>query len=135
MTNRKILLVYDGECPVCSNYCQAVRIRESVGELELIDSRDDSPIVKEITEKGLNLDQGMVLKVDDCLYFGADTIHALALLGSRSGVFNKMNYWIFKSKSRSRYLYPVLRLGRNMLLKILGRSKIDNLQRHVESKS
>ena len=135
MNRRKIVLVYDGDCPVCSNYCQAVRIRNSVGDLELINSRTDSPIVKEISEKGLDLDQGMVLKIDDCMYFGADTIHALALLGSRSGGFNRLNYWVFKSKSRSRYLYPVLRFGRNVLLRILGRSKIDNLERHVASKS
>ena len=134
MAKRKILLVYDNECPVCSNYCQMVRIRESIGELTLISSRDDSAIVREVTGKGLNLDQGMVLKIDDCLYFGADTIHTLALLGSRSGVFNRINYWVFRSKTRSRILYPILRFGRNMLLKILGRTKINNLNENIANK-
>ncbi|MCZ6672119.1 MAG: hypothetical protein O7C75_04190, partial [Verrucomicrobia bacterium] len=115
-------------------YCQTVRIRESIGEITLINARDDSAIVREITGKGLNLDQGMVLKIDDCLYYGADTIHALALLGSRSGVFNKINYWIFKSELRSRILYPVLRVGRNMLLKVLGRTKVNNLNKDVANK-
>lgn len=134
MTKKKLLLVYDKECPVCSNYCQTVRIRKSVGEITLINAREDSAIVREVTGKGHNLDQGMVLKIDDCLYFGADTIHALALLGSRSGVFNKVNYWIFKSKSRSRFLYPILKFGRNMLLKTLGRTRINNLETDVAKK-
>ena len=111
-----------------------MRIRESIGEITLINARDDSAIVREITGKGLNLDQGMVLKIDDCLYFGADTIHTLALLGSRSGVFNKINYWIFKSKIRSRFLYPILKFGRNILLKVIGRTRINNLNKDGSSK-
>jgi len=108
-----------------------VRIRESVGEITLINAREDSAIVREITGKGLNLDQGMVLKIDDRLYFGADTIHALALLGSRSGSFNRLNYWIFKSQARARLMYPVLKFGRNVLLKLLGRTKVNNLNKDV----
>ena len=81
----------------------------------------------EITSQGLDIDQGMVLKMGDQLYYGSDAIHALALIGSRSGVFNRLNYWIFKSKTVSSILYPILRFCRNLLLKILGKCKINNL--------
>ena len=134
MKREELLLIYDKECPACNNYCQVVQIRESVGDLKIVDARENSEAMDEITSEGLDIDQGMVLKIDDCLYFGADTIHALALLGSRSGVFNKVNYWIFKSKSRSRFLYPILKLGRNMLLKILGRTRINNLETDAAKK-
>lgn len=134
MGKSKILLVYDNECPVCSSYSQTVRIRESVGEIILVNARDDSAIVREITGKGFDLDQGMVLKIDDCLYFGADAIHVLALLGSTSGIFNKINYWVFRSAIRSRILYPSLRFGRNMLLKIVGRTRINRINKDVANK-
>lgn len=128
MTDRpKILLVYDKECPACNAYCQVVRIRESVGELQIVNAREHSEVLDDITAEGLDIDQGMVLKMGDSLYYGADAIHALALIGSRSGVFNRLNYWIFKSPTRSRWLYPVLRSGRNLLLKLLRRTKINNL--------
>lgn len=134
MSDQEILLIYDKECPVCDNYAQAVRIRQSIGYLRTINAREDSRAMKEVTGKGLDIDQGIVLKVGDELYYGSDAIHALALMGSRSGVFNRMNYWMFRSKKVSAVLYPVLRFFRNCLLKILGKSKINNLNRPGQDK-
>ena len=122
-----ILLVYDKQCPACDNYCRIIRIREDVGNLKIINARDDSQVMQKITTQGLDIDQGMVLKLGGQIYYGADAIHTLALISSRSGVFNRINYWVFKSRSLSRVLYPILRFFRNLLLKILGRTKINNL--------
>jgi len=127
MNNEEIFLVYDKDCPACHYYCQIVRIRESVGKLTIIDAREESEILNEITQNGLDIDQGLVLKMGGQLYYGSDAIHALSLLSSRSGVLNRLNYWMFKSKWLSKVLYPALRFCRNCLLKILGKSKINNL--------
>ena len=127
MKKEEILLVYDKECPACDNYCQIVRIRESVGELKIVNARDSSDVMNEITSMGMDIDQGMVLKMGGQFYYGADAIHALALISSKSGVLNRLNYWIFKSKGMSHVLYPVLKFFRNLLLKTLGRTKINNL--------
>ena len=127
MSEEEILLVYDKECPACDNYCQVVQIRETVGRLKIINARDNSDVMQEITAKGLDIDQGMVLKMGDQLFYGADAIHALALISSKSGLLNRLNYWMFKSKRVSAFLYPVLRACRNLLLKILGKTKINNL--------
>tara|TARA_R110002033_G_scaffold29181_2_gene65610 strand:+ start:22976 stop:23383 length:408 start_codon:yes stop_codon:yes gene_type:complete len=128
MTDKQILLIYDKECPACHFYCQIVRIRQSVGELVLIDARDNPEVMVEVNAKGLDIDQGMVLKMDGQLYYGADAIHLLALLSGQSGVFNRLNYWLFSSKKVAAILYPVLRSCRNVLLKILGKTKINNLE-------
>jgi len=122
-----ILLVYDRECPVCDAYCRMVRIRESVGALRLVNARDASGIMSEITAKGLDIDEGMVLKFGNTLYYGADAIHVLSLMSSRSGAFNRLTYWIFRSKSRSTILYPLFRFFRNLLLKLLRKARINNL--------
>jgi len=127
VSREEILLVYDGECPACNAYCQVMRIRESVGDLKIVDARQDSDVLREITSEGLDIDQGMVVKMGGQLYYGSDAINALALISSRSGVLNRLNYWMFKSKSASKILYPMLRACRNLLLKILGKSRINNL--------
>ena len=127
MASKTILLVYDKECPACDFYCQMVRIRESVGDLQLVDARESSEVLDEITAAGLDIDQGMVLKMGDSLYYGSDAIHVLSLIGSQSGLFNRLNYWLFRSRAVSRILYPVLRFFRNLLLKILRKTKINNL--------
>lgn len=123
----KIVLVYDKECPACDNYCRLVRIREDIGEFVLLDAREPSAILDEVTALGWDIDQGMVLKMDSQLYYGADAIQALALISSRSGFFNRVNYWVFKSPRLSHIFYPILRFLRNLLLKLLGKTKINNL--------
>lgn len=122
-----LYLVYDKQCPACSYYCRMVRIRDTVGNLVLVDAREPSSYMDDITAAGLDIDQGMVLIVGDRMYYGSDAIHALAIMGTRSGFFNRFSYWCFKSRPVSRVLYPVLRAGRNLLLKILGRTKVNNL--------
>jgi predicted DCC family thiol-disulfide oxidoreductase YuxK len=126
MNRPEIVLVYDGECPACDAYSRAVRIRESVGDLRIVDAREQSDALDEITAKGLDIDQGIVLKIGTRLYHGPDALHALALISSRSGVFNRLNYRIFRSKTLSSGLYPVLRFFRNLLLRIRGKTGINN---------
>lgn len=123
----EILLVYDEECPLCDAYCRMVRIRDTVGTLHLVNARDDSDVMKEITRQGLDIDQSMALKVDGVVYYGTDAICALSMMSSRSGLFNRLNHWILRSRTRARMFYPVLRDCRNLLLRILGRTKINNL--------
>jgi predicted DCC family thiol-disulfide oxidoreductase YuxK len=123
-----ILLVYDKQCPACDLYCNLARIRADVGDLKLVDARDGGPVMEEITRAGLDIDQGMVLKVGAQLYYGADAIHALSLMSTRTGFFNRLAYWSFRSQRAARTLYPVLRAMRNFLLKLLGKTRINNLQ-------
>lgn len=130
MTDAKqdLFLVYDKQCPFCDAYCKLVRIREAAGNLILVDARDGGPLVDKVTAQGLDVDEGMVLIVGEQLYYGSDAIHALSLLSSRSGFFNRINYLIFRSSRWSAVLYPMLRSSRNVALKLLGRTRINNLQ-------
>lgn len=122
-----VLLVYDRQCPACEFYCRLVRIRESVGELRLVDARDDSEAMERVTAAGLDIDEGMVLIIGDRLWYGPDAIHTLALLGTRSGLFNRLAWWSFRTEARARRLYPLLKACRNLLLKLLRRTRINNL--------
>lgn len=119
------ILVYDGECPVCSAYVRYVRLRESVGEVHLVDAREGGEVVDQIVAEGLDLNEGMVLWYGSRFYHGVDCIHMLAILSTSSGFFNRVNAAIFRRPTLAKYLYPVLRFGRNTLLKILGRSRLE----------
>jgi predicted DCC family thiol-disulfide oxidoreductase YuxK len=118
------LLIYDGECPFCSAYVRYLRLRDSIGPVHLVNARDGGAVVEELRRAKLDLDEGMVLKIGERYYHGADCIHALACLSSPVTPFNRINALIFKSPVLSRWLYPVLRAGRNCVLRILGRAKI-----------
>jgi hypothetical protein len=100
----------------------------------IVDARENSEVMNEITAQGLDIDQGMVLKMGEQFYYGSDAIHRLALISSRWGIFNRFNYWIFKSKNLANILYPPLIFSRNLLLKMLGKTKINNLKAHLKDK-
>jgi predicted DCC family thiol-disulfide oxidoreductase YuxK len=117
-------LLYDGECPFCSAYVKMVRLRENVGPIRLIDARGDGPEYHEALQAGFDLDEGMLLKLSGQYYHGQDCIHALALLTRERDLFGRINGWVFRSPGRSAMLYPVLRSGRNLVLRVLGRKKL-----------
>jgi predicted DCC family thiol-disulfide oxidoreductase YuxK len=117
-------LLYDGECPFCSSYVSYVRLRDTVGPVTLADARQHPELVAEAKALGYDIDVGMVLKLDGHYYFGGDCIHALSLLTTPSGFFNRLNRTLFKSRTMARVAYPVLRAGRNLALTLLGRGRI-----------
>lgn len=124
MTEPRAWIVYDGQCPFCSRYVALLRLRQALGRVELVDARNGGPLVDEIRSAGLDLNEGMVLKLDGELYHGDACIHRLALLSTRSGLFNRLNGRIFASPTTARLLYPVLRSGRNTVLRVLGREPL-----------
>ena len=120
----RMAIVYDGACPFCSRYVRLLRLREALGPVALVDARQGGPLVDEVERRGLRLDEGMVLVLGEHMHHGADCIHRLALLSTESDRFNRLNGWIFRSPAASRLLYPVLRLGRGVALRLLGRGKL-----------
>ena len=123
-------LVYDGECPVCRSYCSMVRIRAAAGRLHLVDARQPGPLMEEITRAGMDIDQGMVLKVRDQLYYGDAAMYMITLMSTRAGWFNRLSFLFFGTRLAARIFYPAGKAFRNVLLKVLGIPYIDNLRRN-----
>lgn len=126
-SNEEVWLIYDGECPICRPTANALKIKDAVGTLHLVNARMPHPILHELINAGLNLDDGMVVKFKNTLYHGADAQHVLAMIGTNSDWFNRINVLLFRSTFIAKLIYPVLRGFRNTLLKIKGISKINNL--------
>lgn len=104
-----------------------VRLREAVGTVALIDARTDHPAVREAKSLGLDLDEGMALKMAGEWLHGDAVMTRLAMLSSRSNTLNRLHAWVFQNPARARLLYPWLRAGRNAVLRLLGRRKITEL--------
>lgn len=114
-------LIYDGECPFCTRYARLTRLRQTVGEVRLINARDNTREVEAAITAGFTLNDGMLLHLGGRYYHGAQCLNRLALLSSRSTLFNRLTYAIFRSPTASRLFYPALRTGRNLLLRLIGR--------------
>ena len=122
----EVILVFDGECPFCSSYSRLIRLREDAGSLRLINARENTAWQSELKLADFNIDDGMVLKTGSGVYHGADAMHVLALLSSRSAGFNRFNAFVFGSSWWARFLYPPLRFGRNVTLWLLGKERMNS---------
>jgi predicted DCC family thiol-disulfide oxidoreductase YuxK len=125
-----MIVVYDGECPLCSSYVHFYRIRDLGIAVDLVDARENHPIVTEIAQRGLDINLGMVVKFEGRWFHGAEAMHMLAMLGSGDSVFNAVNRAIFRHRRLAAVLYPVLVQGRKFLLWLLGRRLIGETKVH-----
>ena len=121
-----IRIIYDGDCPFCQAYVKMLHLKEQY-EVELINAREDHPIIARISQTGLDLDEGMVVELNGELHHGEHAMTMMAMMTADSRSIRGLTKWIFKNAERSRRLYPILRAGRNFTLKLLGHRKIMNL--------
>jgi len=124
MTDPALTVVYDGECPFCSNYVRLMALRRSVGSVALVDARAGGPIVAELARRGYDLNNGMVVRHGQTLYYGPDALVLLSTLSEDRGVVGRTLARLLRDPSRARLLYPVMKLGRRATLALLGRKLI-----------
>lgn len=122
----ELALIYDEECPVCTAYSCSVEVDQGAAKgVKRINARSaNDELVRKAKEAGLDLDEGMVVVHRGQLYHGADALHIMARLAPDRGFGNRLNKLLFGNRTIARLSYPILRAGRNTLLKLLGRKKI-----------
>jgi predicted DCC family thiol-disulfide oxidoreductase YuxK len=124
VTEESALIIYDGDCIFCQNYARYVRLRETVGRVELLDARSNDPRLSTYWQRGYDFNEGMLFVYKGSVYYGSDAVHVLAGLSSPISWFNRLNRAIFASRTVSRVLYPLLKLGRRAALFASGKTLI-----------
>lgn len=118
------LVVYDGECIFCRNFARLLRLRESVGAVELLDARSVDPRVLAYQRQGYDLNQGMLFVWQGQVYHAAAAMQTLAALTTPVSWFNRLAAAVFSHPAAARLLYPVLNCGRMLLLILRGKRLI-----------
>jgi len=120
----RIVVVYDGDCPLCNSYVSMTRLSKAVGRPTLVNARERPELVRALVESGVNLDAGMVVYYQGRLYVGSEAVHLLALLTTPVDLANRVAAAVLGRPSLARALYPLLRAGRNLLLKLKNRPQL-----------
>ena len=113
-------IVYDGECPFCASYVTMTRLKASVGEVRLFDAREGIPD----WGRAYDINEGMLARHEGRIYYGADAVRALAVLVEPHDLWNRINRTVFGHPTLARAFYPLMRFGRNVTLRALGRTSI-----------
>ena len=125
-------LLYDGSCPACRCYVEMARLRQLYADLQIKDARNEPALVAELRRTGYEINDGMVLSLDGRIYFGAEAVHMIAVLGRSSpSRWRGAVLALVGTAPWSGWLYPWLNRGRQLLLRLLGRSLI-GLTRHID---
>jgi predicted DCC family thiol-disulfide oxidoreductase YuxK len=115
---RGVLVVYDGECPLCSGYCNWLRGNSQDGDATYLDGRS----LPRDVQAALNLEQGMIVIAEDRRSQGAEALQVLAGVSTHRGPLAAIYRRFFGCGVLAKASYPVLRLARRLLLFILGRA-------------
>ncbi|MGB9152630.1 MAG: DUF4166 domain-containing protein [Alphaproteobacteria bacterium] len=121
-------LIYDDQCPICRTYCRNIELNDNAGELILVDARQPSNAMDLVTSKGLDIDEGIVLKTGTNLYYGSEAIYQLSKHIKPINFMGGASAILFRSHTLSKLIYPVGKAARNVALRLLGIEKINNLQ-------
>ena len=121
----QVSVVYDHQCPICRRVVTASRLRQRGARLELLDRRS-APVhnVQGQDLSTVNFEAGFVVIVDGRVYHAAEAAHVLAVLTEPTGILFRLFQGLASTQNRSRLWYPVMRMGRGMLLWILRIPKI-----------
>ena len=91
-------MLYDGECLLCRNTALAIKLRQQVKALVLINAREKHALVHKVNQLGLDLNQGIVVFYQHKIIAGYKAMHWLAQLAARPNVFNTILASVFKYK-------------------------------------
>ena len=121
-----VQIIYDGQCPACDAYFRFQRLEQNGINVHFIDAREHPEIVRAYSDRGIDLNRDFVLRMGTAEYVGGDAVFVLASLGTKTNFFRRLNVRLFRSRSVSHAVYRLLRVGRRLLLLLLGRRQLDS---------
>lgn len=121
----RLIVIYDGECPVCKSLTLYSQLNEAFNSLDLINAREIKRLVSELKSKyHIDINQGILVLLDDELYFGGEALKIIGLNSRKDDFKGKVINRIFKHEFISVNLYPMWKFLRSVLLVLLGKNKL-----------
>jgi len=111
-----ITALYDSKCPLCTFGVKKFKLDEKFGDLRYEDMRGENALKDEAVAQGIDLEKGVVIKIGDTLYSASDAVWFLSGRADHSTWFNRQINRVFRSKTRSRLIYPLLSAIRFFLM-------------------
>lgn len=126
-TAEQLDILYDGCCPLCKSYCNSIVSGHNIN-VSIHDARMQSEIKSAVTAQGIDIDKGIVIKLDGQIYSGADAMLNIAKKAQARGLAGFVNRVFLNSPMKIKIFYPLGKIARRLLLGFLGVDEINNLK-------
>lgn len=110
---------------MCRSVVHGLKARHDGQRISLIDARAAPEQVAKLAARGLDLDEGIVVKAGEAYFSGAEATRYLARLHAPAGWLERFAAWGFGSPRRAALVYPLFRALRRVLLVALRRPPIN----------
>ena len=121
----RLEVIYDGDCPFCSSYVAYCRLKEAFPDVILTDAREVPERIAQYRAESMEINDGMIVLYDGGVYYGDKAMAVLTEISRPGAIVQRVLGLLFRWPPLAHIVYGALRLGRNMALFFLGRSKID----------
>ena len=118
------ILLYDGECPICSRYVLWTNIRNKNPGIALLDARQQPELVAALRTEGIEINNTMFLQVDGRRFVGAAAMAEISVYMPQNTLPQRILRSLTSSQLLFQTIYPGLVLGRKLLLALLRRRQI-----------
>tara|TARA_Y100001968_G_scaffold296339_1_gene304454 strand:+ start:1034 stop:1417 length:384 start_codon:yes stop_codon:yes gene_type:complete len=119
--NSKLVFIYDGDCPFCNKFAELIELKSGLPNLTVTNARESKLAIKELYQKGYDIDQGAILLKNDEILHGASAINWIcSQIKQPSDSLLRFISITFTTKRRTNLLFPFLLIGRRIILYLKG---------------
>lgn len=115
-----MILLYDGECPICQRYQEYVAARQTYN-LQVYDAREHGPLVQRLKEQGYDINEGMILLINEQIFHQDAALVMVASMLKGKGLGDYLLRKMMTSPRLMKFLYPLFFGLRILLLKWKGK--------------
>jgi predicted DCC family thiol-disulfide oxidoreductase YuxK len=116
--SEELAIIYDKDCFFCQSYVQLLTLSKRVGNVQFINAREKHPLVVELAQKNYDLNKGMAVVFAGKIYYAHDALVFISLLTIETNITGRLLAYLLRNKTRAKFLYPILKMGRKLLLLI-----------------
>ena len=121
-----IRIYFDKECYFCNNYTRLIKLKNIGKKVELINLRNAKKVLPWFKNNGYDIDEGMVVTIDENIFFGSKAIYILSTMLEKKSLFNRLTLLFLNNQKKADFLYPYFVKIRNIFLKIKNIKKISH---------
>ena len=117
-----IKIYYDKECPFCNKYTKIININKK-HNLNILNARENKEEIENLRKKNFDINNGIIVQVEDfILYQGVEAIKFLDRLEENKNLFKRFYSFIINRDIFKKFLYPIIKYIRVLILKIVGKN-------------
>ena len=126
MTKNNVTIVYDGECPFCSDFVSLNRLKEHGYNVKLVNARDTSNQLVHDLKKKYNIDYGMIVIVNEKILYGSSAARFISSSYKKNNLKSLVYCLVLFNQKIADFSYPILVFLRKIYFRLTGKRFIND---------